>query len=261
MTTDWIAPDKLQLTALRTLPWLKPGTDLITALQQTIAAEFGQLEQGDVIVIAQKVVSLAEGRLVILSGITPSAEAITLAGQTGKDPRLVEIILRESKRVIRTGPTVIIVENHAGMVLANAGVDQSNVPAGDDDPAVLLLPQDPDKSCAQIRAALEKHFNVQLSVIITDSIGRAWRNGTIGHAIGVSGITALADFRGATDHYQRTLQVSTEGIADELAGAATLLMGQGSEGKPVVIIRGIGRHDESSSSQDLIRAKESDLFR
>ena len=258
--TQWIAPDNLQLTALRSLPWLKPGSDIIECLQRCIADEFGQLQNGDIIVIAQKIISLSEGRVVLLDSVTPSAQAIKLAQETQKDPRLVEIILHESKRVIRVGPSIIIVENHAGMVLANAGVDQSNVPSTDGAPVALLLPEDPDRSCKRIREALESHFQIQLGIIITDSIGRAWRNGIIGHAIGVSGITALADFRGNVDHYNRTLLVSTEAVADELASAATLLMGQGSEGKPVVIVRGISLRDDSSKAGDLIRPKDTDLF-
>ncbi len=260
MTTEWTAPDSLQLTALRTMPWLEQGADVIRCIQKTIAGEFGPLQNGDIIVIAQKVVSLAEGRLVPLNGIKPSADAVRLAEKTGKDPRLVEVILQQSKRIVRVGPAVIIVENHFGMVLANAGVDQSNVPGVDGSAAVLLLPEDPDRSSRRIRSGLESYFSARLGVIIADSIGRAWRNGTIGHAIGVSGVPALADFRGQPDHYDRALQVSTEGVADELAAAATLLMGQGGEGKPVVVVRGINFHDETAAANDLIRAKDTDLF-
>lgn len=257
---SWLAPDNLQLTALRTMPWLAPDSDDTHCIQKAIMDEYGSLQDGDIIVIAQKIISLSEGRLVLLSSINPSSTARELAEKTGKDPRLVEIILRQSKRVVRVVHSVIIVENHLGMILANAGVDCSNVPSGKGSPAVLLLPKDPDQSSRRIRKALQAYFNVQLGVIIADSIGRAWRNGTIGHAIGVSGITALADFRGRPDHYERTLEVSTEGVADELAAAATLLMGQGSEGKPVVIIRGINISDDEAAASDLLRDKETDLF-
>lgn len=245
---------------ISTLPLIRPGDDLATLVARAIEEEGERLVEADVLVVAQKIISKAEGRVVSLRSVTPRPEAGELAQRAGKDPRLVELILREAAEVMRVRPGLIIVEHRLGFVCANAGIDHSNV-AGDED-QVLLLPEDPDRSAAVLRARLQQHFAVQnLAVIINDSHGRAWRLGTVGVAIGVAGLHPLTDRRGHPDLMGRPLRVTVVGTADELAAAASAVMGQADEGVPVVILRGARFVAEDGCLRDLLRPREQDLFR
>ena len=249
------------LTPVPRFPMVRPGDDLAALL--IAACEQGALApaDGDVVVVAQKIVSKAEGRYVDLAQVRPSARAESLAAQVDKDPRLVEVILSESQRVVRHRPGVLIVEHRLGFIMANAGVDRSNVdPALGTEP-VLLLPRDPDASAARLRDRLCAHFRSRPAVIVTDSWGRAWRRGTVGVALGVAGIPALMDMRGRPDLFGQKLRVTQTGFADEIAGAASLLMGQGDEARPVVLVRGLSWSGPPSPAQALLRAAEDDLFR
>ena len=228
---------------------------LLAALERTDIA----LQVGDVLVLAQKIVSKFEGRVVHLASVTPSERAQKLAREAGKDPRIVDLMLRESRKVLRVKPGVIIVEHKLGFVMANAGIDQSNVPGGND--AVLLLPEDPDASARKLRGELHERSGVHVGVLIIDSFGRAWRNGVTGTAIGVAGIPALVDLRGNSDREGRTLKVTQVAAADELAAAASLIMGQAGEGTPVVLVRGFPYAQRESSINELLRPEAEDLFR
>ena len=231
--------DSLQLSAVRGLKPIERGDDLAALIAAAFAASDLALRAGDVVVVAQKIVSKSEGRLLDLATVVPSPRAIALAGEVGKDPRLVEAILSESLRVVRKRPGLLIVEHRLGFVMANAGVDQSNVAAPDGRQRVLLLPENPDASAAALRERLRTLTGASVGVIINDSFGRAWRRGTVGVALGAAGLPALIDLRGRPDLFGRTLEVSVIGFADEIAAAASLLMGQADEGRPVVLVRGL----------------------
>jgi coenzyme F420-0:L-glutamate ligase/coenzyme F420-1:gamma-L-glutamate ligase len=251
---------ELVVKALAGVPVVNAGDDLAALILTALAGAGETLQAGDVIVLAQKIVSKAEGRRVDLNTITPSDKARELAKTALKDPRLVELILSEANAVIRAVPNVIVVEHKLGFVMANAGIDQSNLgAAGHHD--VLLLPKDPDKSCAGIRAALKERTGVDAAVLIIDSVGRAWRNGTVGLTLGVSGLPALLDLRGRPDMFGRTLQSSELGLADEVAAAASLIMGQADEGRPIVLMRGVPYARGEASVNDLLRPRGMDLFR
>jgi coenzyme F420-0:L-glutamate ligase/coenzyme F420-1:gamma-L-glutamate ligase len=241
----------LQLFALPGLPMVQAGDDLAAQLSAAMARAGLAPEPGDVLAIAQKIVSKAEGRSIALASVAPSQAARDLATQTGKDARLVELILSESERVVRARPNLIIVKHRLGFVMANAGIDQSNV--GEDGQA-LLLPRDPDASAAALAARLG------LPVVITDSFGRAWRRGTVGVAIGAAGLPALQDLRGRPDLFGRTLMVSITGFADEIAAAAGLVMGQGAEGQPAVLLRGLAWSGAVNPAAELLRPAQEDLF-
>ena len=249
------------LTALPDFPLVEIGADLpallIAALDRCGIAP----ADGDILVLAQKIVSKAERRLVALSTVTPSPEALAVAAQIGKDPRLVELILGESRRVVRTRPELLIVEHRLGFVMANAGVDQSNT--GADDDVALLLPVDPDRSARLLRSALSGHFGVRLGIIINDSFGRAWRRGVCGVAIGAAGVPSLLDKRGDLDLFGRELKVTVIGYADEIAAAASLMMGQADEGCPVVLVRGLmwEADSEEEGAAAIVRPAAEDLFR
>jgi coenzyme F420-0:L-glutamate ligase/coenzyme F420-1:gamma-L-glutamate ligase len=251
-------PHSLVLTAVPGIPMIAAGDDLAAIIVKALRDADLALAAGDVLVLAQKIVSKAEGRSVDLATVTPSPRAVALAEETGKDFRVVELILAESTEVLRHRPGVLIVAHKLGLVLANAGIDRSNV---DGREHVLLLPRDPDRSCAELRRAIAAGTGVEAGVVIIDSIGRAWRNGTIGTAIGVAGLPGLLDLRGTPDLFGRPLETTEVGLADELAAAASLVMGQAGEGTPVVLARGLryGRRDGTAS--ELIRAREKDLFR
>ena len=249
---------QMTLTALPGIPLVKPGDDLAGFILAAAGRVDLTFESGDLLVVAQKVVSKAEGRHVDLTQITPSAEAVEIAGRAEKDPRLVEVILSEAKQVLRIRPGVIIVEHRLGFVCANAGVDHSNV-GGED--VVLMLPEDPERSATRLREELEQASGARLGVLIIDSHGRAWRMGTEGVAIGLSGLQALMDLRGWPDLFGDPLQVTQVGMADEVAAAASLLMGQAAEGRPVVHVRGMPYPLREGSIQELLRPKEEDLFR
>ena len=274
----------LTLNAIPGLPEVRTGDDLTGLLCLALEQAGIALQSGDVLVLAQKIVSKAEGRLVRLSSVLPSARALELAAEADKDPRLVELILQESNEVLRCRRGVIVVEHRLGFVMANAGIDQSNVPqvvmaddgletagtaqgadiqAGSDadDGVVLLLPVDPDASCRRLREGLLAATGVEVGVVISDSHGRAWRNGTVGVAIGVAGMSALIDMRGRPDREGRLLRVTEIGHADEVAAAASLLMGQANEGQPAVLVRGLTSVGREGRARDLVRDRSLDLFR
>jgi coenzyme F420-0:L-glutamate ligase/coenzyme F420-1:gamma-L-glutamate ligase len=250
---------KIELVAPDGVPRVCAGDDLARVAVDALVRMGQEVRGGDIIVFAQKIVSKTEGRLVLLDTIEASSRAREIAKVADKDPRLVEVILRESREVLRVRAGVIIVEDVRGLVLANAGVDASNVDGGEG--SVLLLPADPDASAARLRGAVHARTGRDVGVIINDSIGRAWRNGTIGTAIGVSGSAGLLDLRGKPDLFGRPLRTTDLGLADEIAAAASLLMGQAGEGRPVVLVRGVPYPRHDGSARELLRPKSLDLFR
>jgi coenzyme F420-0:L-glutamate ligase / coenzyme F420-1:gamma-L-glutamate ligase len=258
---------KLQFFGVDNIPMVEPGDDLVSLIDAGLVSMGEALQQDDVIVIAQKVVSKSEDRYVDLTTVEPSAEAIQLAQEVEKDPRKVQAILDESAEVVRKRPGVLIVEHRLGFVQANAGIDQSNIKNehGDDDDLCLLLPLDSDASARQIHDAVQQRHNISVGVIINDSLGRAWRTGTLGLAIGVAGFTALEDYIGSTDIYGRELAVTQVAAADEMAAGASLVMGQTMEKTPVVIVRGYQPVEPADTSlrgvKPLLRPKEMDMFR
>jgi len=253
----------LHLTPLPGLPLVKPGDDLPQLLLAGLAAAGLSLEDGDILVLAQKIVSKAEGRLVNLTEVTPSAKAVELANQVQKDPRFIELVLRESKEVLRTRPGTIIVEHRCGFVCANAGIDHSNVEGsyGSPEDWVLLLPEDADSSAEKIRTALRAASGAAVGVLIIDSHGRAWRNGITGASIGLAGMPGLVDMRGKPDMLGYQLRVTQIAAADELAGAASLVMGQADERTPAVHVRGFPYPLREGSLKELLRPRDQDMFR
>lgn len=249
---------KLSIEALSGIPRIDEGADLAALIVEAMDRCERSAADGDVFVIAQKIVSKAEGRVVSLAGVKPSKEAESLARKTDKDPRLVELILGESDEVVRHREGVLVVAHRLGIVLANAGIDRSNVEGEDN---VLLLPEDPDASAKKIRDGLETHYRVRLGVVISDSLGRAWRNGTVGCAIGASGVEAVQDLLGQPDLFARPLEATVVGHGDELAAAASIVMGQADEGTPVVLISGLPPSTSDQTAADLLRPKAEDLFR
>ena len=249
------------LSAIAGVPRVRPRDDLAGLLISACERSTLIPADGDILVVAQKVVSKAQGRYVDLAGVVPSARAQQLAAEVNKDPRLVEVILRESRRVVRHRPGVLIVEHRLGFVLANAGVDRSNVDPQAGIEPVLLLPNDPDSSAATLLARFAAHFKKTLAVVITDSFGRAWRRGTVGVALGAAGLPAVMDLRGRPDLFGHALRVTQTGFADEIAAAASLLMGQADEGMPAVLVRGLAWTGAASSAAALIRPPDEDLFR
>lgn len=247
------------VTALAGVPMVRPGDDLCRVVVQAMEASGMALEDGDVVVLAQKIVSKAEGRQVALDSVIPSPAALELAERTGKDARLVELILSESDAVVRVRPNLLIVRHRLGLVLANAGIDQSNVLPGEG-PQALLLPIDPDASAARLRDALKHATGRTVAVLVIDSLGRAWRMGTTGTAIGVAGLPAVLDLRGRPDLTGRKLESSELGFADEAAAAASLAMGQADEGTPVVILRGLSYAPDGSTARAIVRPRGMDLF-
>ena len=258
-----VVDKKLVFTAIQGFPRVKSGERLDLILVQLLEKSHITIEDGDIFVIAQKIVSKAEGRMVNLTSVLPSKEAIELQKITQKDPRFIELVLRESKKVLRARLNTLIVEHKKGFICANAGIDHSNVGENEqlDENWVLLLPEDPDLSAARIRAGLESHFQKRLGVLIIDSHGRAWRNGTVGMTVGVAGVPAVVDLRGKPDLFGYRLQVTEVAAADELAAAASLMMGQSTESIPVVHVRGFPYPLRESETSELIRPKEEDLFR
>ena len=258
---------QLSIIALPDTPLVSPGDDLTSIICNGLAGCGLTLQDGDILVLAQKIVSKAEGRYAALDSVTPSQKAIKLANDVGKDPRLVELILSESRDIVRKRKGILIVEHNLGIVMANAGIDTSNVEqlksdvAGEATRQVLLLPKDPDASCEALRDALRENTGADIAVIINDSVGRAWRNGTVGMAIGAAGIEALLDLNGRPDLFDRPLQTTQVGLADELAAAASIVMGQADEGRPIVHVRGYNSKVGQGTAQDLIRPHEQDLFR
>lgn len=250
----------LTLTALGGLPLIQPGGDLGALLAAALRQSQIAPCDGDVVIVAQKVVSKAEGRIVNLKEVVVSPRAVALAKEVNKDARLVEVILAEFDEVVRHRRDVLIVAHRLGFVMANAGVDQSNV-GPEDDEHVLLLPRDPDASAAALKAQLDHEFGANLGVIINDSFGRAWRNGVVGVALGAAGIPVLRDMAGTPDLFGRKMRVTEVAVADEIAAAASLLMGQAAEGQPAVHLRGFFCDAPAAPASALLRAKELDLFR
>lgn len=253
----------LTLTPLIGIPLIRRDDNLADIIVQSLRDTNITLQDGDILVAAQKIVSKAEGRAVNLTSVTPSPYAIELARQIDKDPRIVELILQESNQIMRTRLGTIIVEHKLGFICANAGIDHSNV-AGEGDSVeewVLLLPAEPDRSAEKMRSEIQSRTGRHIGVLIIDSHGRAWRNGTVGVAIGVAGLPAVQDLRGEPDLFGFTLRITQVGVADELAAAASLVMGQAAEGTPVVHVRGFPYPLRESSLKELLRPKEQDLFR
>jgi coenzyme F420-0:L-glutamate ligase / coenzyme F420-1:gamma-L-glutamate ligase len=250
----------LTVTALPGLPEVGAGSDLEALLAEALAAMRMTLLRGDVLVVAQKIVSKAEGRSVELASVVPGPRALELAAVTRKDPHLVELILSESTAVLRALPDVLIVRHRLGFVMANAGIDRSNVTAGGGTGQVLLLPVDPDGSAAALREAMERRCGVSPGVIISDSFGRPWRRGVVNVALGAAGVPALLDRRGEADRAGRRLEVTEVAIGDALAAAAGLVMGEAAEGIPAALIRGYQVAAPECAGQALVRPLAEDLF-
>jgi coenzyme F420-0:L-glutamate ligase / coenzyme F420-1:gamma-L-glutamate ligase len=262
---------RLSVIALGAVPLIEPGDDLAAILLAALVDADELLQDGDVLVLAQKIISKAEGRYAVLEEITPSPRAQEIAAITDKDPRLVELILSESTEIVRHRKGVLVVAHNIGIVMANAGIDASNVESSPDGTRVLLLPKNPDASAEALRNALRQTTGANIAVIVNDSVGRAWRNGTVGIALGSAGLPALNDLNGTPDLFGRPLQASQVGLADELAATGSLMMGQANEGRPVVLIRGLGAavtgaahtgaRGTEGTADDLIRPRDQDLFR
>ncbi|HXI91478.1 MAG TPA: coenzyme F420-0:L-glutamate ligase [Blastocatellia bacterium] len=248
--------NRIELIGVPGIPEVAEGDDLAALTVRALRNAGLEVVDGDVLVVAQKIVSKAEGRIVRLDSVEPSARAQEWASAYDKDARVVEVVLRESKRIVRMERGVLIAETEHGFVCANAGVDTSNVAEG----AVTLLPKDPDASARQIRSELEAAFGVRIAVIVSDTFGRPWREGLVNVALGVSGISPLIDYRGQKDSHGNALKVTVIAIADELASAAELVMKK-SAGIPVAIVRGFDYESRDASGLQLIRVPELDLFR
>ena len=251
----------IEVIGVSSLPLIKAGDDLAELIASALERNGVQPRARDVLVVAQKIVSKAEARIVDLAAVEPSAKARALAAEVGKDPRLVEVILSESARVVRARRGVLIVEHKLGFIMANAGVDQSNVAPADGAERVLLLPENPDRSAETLRRGFEKLTGIDVGVVINDSFGRPWRQGTAGVAIGVAGLPALIDLRGRPDLFGRKLEVSVIGFADEIAAAGSLVMGQADEALPAVLIRGLSWSAPESTAASIVRSAAEDLFR
>lgn len=247
------------MTALPGIPLVMPGDDLAQLILDALKRTELTLQTGDVLVVTSKIVSKAEGRIVELGAVEPSQAAQELARTTEKDPRIIELVLRESESVSRAAPGVLVVRHRLGFVSANAGIDQSNVDGSDDH--VLLLPLNPDASAQALRDCLRERAHADVSIVISDSHGRPFRRGNVGVAIGAAGLPGVLDLRGNEDLFGRILRVSMQGYADMVASAANLLTGEGSEGRPVILLRGLQFPSEEGTAADLNRAPEQDLYR
>lgn len=251
---------RLEIFAPETFPLVEPGDALPQLILDTLQQEQIPLQQGDLLVLAQKIISKSEGCYVDLSDISPTDEALELARKCDKDPRLVQLILDESSEVLRCVPGVIIVRHRLGFVMANAGIDQSNIAGSDHGQRVLLLPENPDRSAEQLKKQLEKATGLDLAVIINDSFGRPWRLGTTGVCIGCAGIASLWDQRGDSDLFGQELRVTQVAVGDELATTASVLMGQANEARPLVLVRGLEFPREPAAAHHLLRPAGEDLF-
>jgi len=254
-------PSQLTITGLSGVPMVQPGDDLAALTIAAFAATGLAPQDGDVLVVAQKIVSKSEGRIVDVATVEPSDRAIALAAETGKDPRFVEIVLSESRRIVRHRPNLIVVEHRLGFVMANAGIDHSNVAPEDGTERVLLLPLDPDASALALQQQLAARTGKRIAVIISDSFGRPWRRGTVGIALGAAGLPALIDWRGHPDLFGRKLEVTEVAFADLIASAAGLVMGEGAEGVPAALLQGLKWSATSNNAAALLRPVQEDLFR
>jgi coenzyme F420-0:L-glutamate ligase/coenzyme F420-1:gamma-L-glutamate ligase len=252
---------QLVLTALPNIPLIQRGDDLAAIILRGLNDARIELRDDDVLILAQKIVSKAEGRMVRLRDVTPSPRALELAQQSGKDARFCEVVLWDTREIVRARPGLIIGETHHGWVCANAGIDRSNVAPHDENEWILRLPEDADRSARELRERVRAIAARTVGVIVNDSHGRAWRNGAVGIAIGVAGLPGVRDLRGQADLFGYQLQVTTVGFADQLASAASLLQGQAGEGRPVVHARGVPVSRRDGSVREIVRAKEHDLFR
>ncbi len=248
--------NQLKIIGLSGLPEVAAGDDLTPLIAQAIRQKDLRVNNGDILVIAQKIVSKAEGRMVRLEEVDPSAQALDWAGTHGKDPRVVEIVLREARRLVRMERGLLIAETRQGYICANAGVDTSNVPEG----TVTLLPEDPDHSAAEIRESLATELGVELAVIISDTFGRPWRNGLANVALGVSGMRPFVDYRNQRDRFGNELKATQMAVADELASAAELAMGK-TAAIPVALIQGFSYPEGEGYGREIVRPPENDLFR
>ncbi len=254
-------PNRVEIIGLPGVPMVQPGDDLAAlAISALVDAAIAPVA-GDVLVVAQKIVSKAEDRFADIGSVIPSPRAEKLAADTGKDARFCELVLSESKRIVRHRPNLIIAEHQLGFVMANAGIDHSNVAPGDGHSRVLLLPIDPDASARALREELVASYGVPIAVIISDSFGRPWRRGTVGVAIGSAGLPSIIDWRGHPDLFGRALEVTETGFADEIAAAASLVMGQAAEAMPMVLVRGLHWTAPEADAGALVRPQEHDLFR
>ena len=254
-------PSQLTITALKGVPLVRAGDDLASLTLAAYAATGLAPADGDVLVIAQKIVSKAEGRMVDVAAVEPSPQAVALAAEVDKDPRFVEVVLSESRRIVRHRPNLLIAEHKRGWVMANAGIDHSNVAPGDGTERVLLLPLDPDASAETLRRQLAESTGKRVAVIISDSFGRPFRRGTVGIALGAAGLPAVIDWRGHPDLFGRALEVTETGFADEIAAAASLAQGQADEATPIVLVRGLSWNAPEAPAAALVRPPEHDLFR
>jgi coenzyme F420-0:L-glutamate ligase/coenzyme F420-1:gamma-L-glutamate ligase len=248
-------------TALPGLPLVAPGDDLVAIIGEGLRQADIEVSAGDIFVIAQKIVSKAENRYVDLASVTPSARAFELAKTVGKDPRHIEVVLSESTEVVRCRQNVMIVAHRLGFVMANAGIDESNIAHAEGEARVLLLPENPDASSEQLRRGLRERFGADVGIVINDSFGRPWRNGVVGIAIGSAGIPSLRSMIGESDLFDRAMRITEVAVADELAAAASLVMGQGAEGQPVVHVRGFRSAAKPCPASALVRPREQDMFR
>lgn len=253
--------EHINFTALPNIPLVERGNDLGAIVLRGLQDARLSLADGDILVLAQKIVSKAEGRMVRLADVVPSTRAIELSQQSNKDPRLCEVVLWDTREILRVREGLIVVETNHGWVCANAGIDRSNVAPHGDDEWVLRLPEDADRSARELRARLKEKTSRDVGIIIDDTHGRAWRNGAVGVAIGVAGLPAVEDLRGRADLFGYHLQVTTIGLADQIASAASLLQGQANEGRPIIHVRGVPMTKGEGTSQDIVREKELDLFR
>jgi coenzyme F420-0:L-glutamate ligase/coenzyme F420-1:gamma-L-glutamate ligase len=247
-------------TALPDVPLVQPGDDLVQIIADGVVRAGIKVITGDVFVLAQKIVSKSENRYVYLDDVVPSARALELAKTVGKDPRHIEVVLSESSEVVRTRRNVMIVAHRLGFVMANAGIDESNIEQGRGH-RVLLLPENPDASCQNLKIELDRRFGVSVGVVMNDSFGRPWRNGVVGVALGSAGIPSLRSMIGEPDLFGRPMEVTEIAIADELSAAASLVMGQAAEGQPIVHIRGFLSSAPVNATSALVRPKEQDMFR
>ena len=250
---------QLSAFAIPAIPLIQAGDDIVGIILSRAASDGSELRSGDVLVIASKIIAKAEGRYMRLDEVCPSRRAAALAEETGKDPRLVELILQESQAVSRKRLGVLVTEHRLGFVSANAGIDQSNIEEGDE--AALLLPRDPDAAATQIRAEIKARQGIDVAVIISDTHGRAFRVGNVGVAIGAAGLPTVKDLRGIRDLYGRMLEVTQLAYADLVASAAHLLSGEADEGLPAVVIRGLDLSARHGRASDMIRSAKHDLYR